>query len=112
MSVAEYMQVIGAMIGAFASFVTSIDQRILRRLEKNGALTTDTAISLPNQKLIGRWRLQRLMNHNVVVKTSEDLYYLDRQAKSRFKMKRLRIVIPVLIILLTVMAGYYFVQNR
>lgn len=97
MKTVEVLQILGTLVGAFASVIIGLEQRLLGRLKSNEATSVESAIALPRLRAISRWRLSRLLKHHVVRSTTDGLFYFDEVSHRMLRKRRLTIAIPVLL---------------
>jgi hypothetical protein len=73
------------------------DRRLIRRLRREGALSPETAVSLPPRNVIAQWRLKRLMGTGAVVRVRDtQRVYLDESAWRAFRSSRRRVALVLL----------------
>jgi len=107
MSDAEALQLVAAILGTIATIISAVEQRIIKKLKRQGALSADTAVPLGTFKPLARWRLKRLMQKQVIVETAGQYHY-NAQAASALRKRRLRVVIPLVVLAVgLVLIAYY-----
>jgi len=88
MSRAEVLQLVAALLGAFATVVSAAEQRLVKRLRGAGANDPDHAIQLPGLSPLPRWRLSRLLGAGAIDRIGPGVYYLDEQGYRAFRRSR------------------------
>ncbi len=73
-------------------------KQIFAAFESHGATSPDTAMSFANLGIRESHLLRRLVSHGVLVPTTEERYYLDRQAKGVWRQGRQRRVAVILMV--------------
>jgi hypothetical protein len=113
MSKAELLQLIAALLGAFASIIAAIEGRLVKKFERASAKSPATAIEMRNLRLIHRWRLTRLEKAGAIAVTEERRYYFDQDAYKAFRMKRrVRVLSIVLPLILTILVALVLLKLR
>jgi hypothetical protein len=102
MRTVELLQILGPLVGAFASITIGLERRLLRHLKSHEATSVESAISLPKLRAISRWRLSRLLKHNVVRGTAGGLFYFDDVSHRKLRKRRLTIAIPAMLAAATI----------
>jgi len=97
MRTVEVLQIVGAFVGAFASVAIGFEQKILKNLRIQSAISPESAVALQGLKPISRWRLSRLLKHGVVRRAGEGLFYFDEDSFRMLRKRRIRIAIPAVI---------------
>ena len=108
MSSAEILQIIAALFGALATFISSYDKKIIDRLKKNGNIDRGTAVDIPSTGRFGRWRDGKLKGAGVLREPEPGKIYLDRDAYTGFRKKRLKRVITIILAAVAVVVILYF----
>lgn len=108
MRTVEVLQIVGALVGAFASVAMGFEQKLLKNLRTQDAASPKSAVALPGLNAISRWRLSRLLKHGAVREVSDGLFYFDEGSYRRLRSLRIKIVIPALLAALTLV----FVLHR
>jgi len=88
MSRAEVLQLVAALLGAFATLVSAAEQRLVKRLRGAGADDPERAIQLADLSPLPRWRLSRLLGAGAVGRIEPGIYYLDEQAYGGYRRTR------------------------
>lgn len=96
----EILQIAGTMAGIFASIVMSMEGNVIKYFQKKNAVSTDSAIQLPDYKKIKKWRANRLISNSVLICNESGEYYYDHVARNSMRKKRLMVIIPTITILI------------
>jgi len=88
MRLVEALQVTAAVFGAAASIFASAERGIVKRLRREGATSTKTAIDLPRLRPLARWHLARLVAHGAVVVGEQGRAHLDEAMYAPVRRKR------------------------
>lgn len=110
MSRAEILQLVAALTGAFATFVTAAEQRLVKRLRGAGATDQEHAIRLGELSPLSRWRLSRLQGAGAVARIQADAFYLDEEGYRTFRRGRRVRAVTVVAIALVVALVLYLVR--
>ncbi|MCP4662928.1 MAG: hypothetical protein GY856_46645 [bacterium] len=108
MRLVEVLQITAAVIGVFASAFAAMEQRLVKRFRREGALAPATAIELPRLRIAMRWRLGRLRSAGAVVVGEDGRSYLNEAAYLALRKKRAILGISLVAI---VIAGVIFVHK-
>ncbi|MBU1099736.1 MAG: hypothetical protein KKA84_04955 [Bacteroidetes bacterium] len=98
MRTVEILQVIGALVGSFASIAISMENFVIKYFQKENAISSETATKMPDYTKIKKWRTDRLIIHGVLKCTKSNKYFYDNTARTTLRKKRLMIVIPSVLI--------------
>jgi hypothetical protein len=80
--------------------LTGARRRVVRRLEREGAVSPETAGSLADLSRIERGRLARLLELGAIHQTAPGSYWLDRERYAVYADRKRRIAILVVIAIL------------
>jgi len=102
MTSAELLQLLGVLLGAAASLAAAIEARLVKKLEKAGAFSADSAMTLSNQRFFSRWQLSRLEKARAIIPTAEGRFFLDRDRYRVLRRKRRKKFLTVLSLVVVV----------
>ena len=88
--------------------LTAARRRIVRRLESEGAVSTDTARPLTDLSRIERGRVARLMALGAIHETATGGYWLDRERYAAYADRQRRI--GILVVIAIVVALFFVVE--
>lgn len=111
MRTVEVLQVIGALVGSFASISISMENFVIKYFQKENAFSPETATQMPDYTKIKKWRADKLIIHGVLKCTDSDKYFYDNTARITLRKKRLRIVIPTVIIFIGIVLLVYLINQ-
>jgi hypothetical protein len=106
------LQAITPFPALFAALIVGTDQRIVRTLRKQHALSPDAAVPLPTRFGIRRWRMQRLIGRGAVIQVQPDRVYLDEAGWQAYRTSRRRRMLIVLAILVPAIAYAMWMSGR
>ena len=109
MALNEGTQLVAAVAGALASVVAAVDQRLIRRLRREGATTSAAAVELAGLRPLSRWRLARLRASGAIVPGGAGRVYLDEAAYGERRRRRRKAAITVVATALVAFAVWYVV---
>ena len=93
MTLAEGLQLAAAVVGIVVTVVMGVETRLIRKLQRSGARSAESAIELGRMRPLSQWRLRRLVGAGVVVQAPSNRVYLDEAARSALQSSRTRLAI-------------------
>jgi len=111
MRTVEVLQLLATFAGTIASVSFELERRLVRRFRSQQATSVESAIAVQGLRAITRWRLSRLLKHNVVRSGSNGLFYLDEVSLRQLRKRRLKIILPAVAIALATVVVLYTLLN-
>jgi hypothetical protein len=102
MRLVEVVQVLAALVGAFASLAIGFEQKLLSTLKKQNASSPESAARLPEPRALSKWRLSVLLKHGAVRRTEDGLLYFDVGGYRLMRRRRISIAIPATLVAVAV----------
>ena len=88
MRLVEVLQLGGAIIGVAAALITSVEQRLIRRLKQEEATTAKTAVTLVSQNPVSKWWIARLISTGAITSAGNNRLYLNEPVFRILRKKR------------------------
>lgn len=95
MRLAEIVQLVATLVGAFVSLAIGLEQKYLKQLRKQNACSPETAARVAGLRALSKWRLAVLLKQGAVRRTQDGLLYLDDDGYRLMNRRRTAIAIPV-----------------
>lgn len=100
MRTVEVLQLLGTLVGSLAAVSLDLERRMLKQFRSQQATSAENAIPLPEVRGVSRWRLSRLIKHNIVRSGANGLFYLDEASHRLLRKRRLTIILPAIAVAL------------
>ncbi len=107
MRTVEVLQVLGSLVGTFAAVLMGLEQKLLRQLKKQHAVSPESAIVLPSLSALSRWRYSILLRRGAVRHTAEGRVYFDAASYRMLSRRRVGIAIPAVLVALALVVLLY-----
>ncbi|MEJ2615428.1 MAG: hypothetical protein P8Z35_10745 [Ignavibacteriaceae bacterium] len=101
MRLVELIALPGALIGAFFTLITALEQRLIKRIKSISAHSENESKELSKLRPITKWRLSQLQKSKVIVKADNGEYNFDEKAYKNLNKKRVIAVVIFLIVLIS-----------
>jgi predicted nucleic acid-binding Zn ribbon protein len=108
----EILRLIGMAGWLLTIVVIGADRRIIRRLQRRGAIDPASAVPLSLGWPMSRFRLRRLTNAGAVVPVDPDRFYLDAAGYRNYQRRRRRRALAILSVVLPLIAALFWLSLR
>lgn len=108
----EILRLIGMAGWLLTLALIGADRRIIRRLQRHGALDPASAVPLSLGWPMSRFRLRRLRNAGAVVPVDPGRFYLDAAGYRNYRRQRRRRALTVLAVALPLIAALFWLSLR
>jgi hypothetical protein len=108
----EILRLIGMVGWLLAITLINADRRIIRRLQRHGAVDPASAVPLSLGWPMSRLRLRRLTNAGAVVPVDPDRFYLDAAGYRTYQRRRRRRALTILSVVLPLIAALFWLSLR
>jgi uncharacterized membrane protein YidH (DUF202 family) len=104
MRLVDVLQAAGAIVGVLASAFTVVEKRLLARFRSSGATSPEDAMEATSLGVLLRCRVSRLTSVGAVVEVSDGRLYLDEQAYSSLRKRRVVLGVTLVVVALALVA--------
>jgi hypothetical protein len=101
MRLVELLALLGALVGAFFTIITALEQSLIKRIKSISAHSDNESKELSKLRPITKWRLSQLQKSKVIVKADNGEYNFDEKAYKNLNKKRVIAVVIFLIVLIS-----------
>ena len=104
MRMIEYIALLGALVGAFFTGITALEQSLKKRIRSISAHSENESKELSKLRPITKWCLRQLQKSKVIVKDNNGEYHFDKKAYKILNKKRVIAAVMILIVLIMLIA--------
>ena len=104
MRLVEYIALMGALVGAFFTGITALEQSLKKRIRSISAHSENESKELSKLRPITKWRLRQLQKSKVIVKDNNGEYNFDEDTYKNLNKKRVIAAMIILILSITFIA--------
>ena len=107
MRLVEYIALMGALVGAFFTGITALEQSLKKRIRSISAHSENESKELSKLRPITKWCLRQLQKSKVIVKDNNGEYNFDEDAYKNLNKKRVIAAVIFLIVLISLIVIIY-----